>query len=110
MTRSGFFLFPFAMDVAVAMSQMMLNLRALDLGASATEVRVLMGLCRGVAYMLTTLATGRLVGRYGPKAMMLVGAAGFGTGTAAYGFAQAPWRLLVAPPPAGASAGCSDAR
>lgn len=37
MKRLGFLLFPSAMDVAVAMSHVMVNLRALDLGASATE-------------------------------------------------------------------------
>jgi MFS family permease len=103
--RLDFFILPFAMDVAVAMSQIMVNLRALDLGASATEVGLLMGLCWGVAYMLTALATGRLVGRFGAKAMMLVGAAGFGIGTAAYGFALSPWHLLAAAPVAGAGSG-----
>lgn len=105
MTRSDFAIIPFAMDAAVAMSQIMVNFRALDLGASATQIGILMGLCWGVAYMLTALATGRLVGRFGAKSMMLAGAAAFGVGTAAYGFALAPWHLLVAAPLAGAGSG-----
>lgn len=105
MTRLDFVIVPFAMDMAVAMSQIMVNLRALDLGASATEVGVLMGLCWGIAYMLTALTTGRMVARFGARSMILVGGAGFALGLAAYGFATTPWHLLVAAPVAGAGSG-----
>lgn len=105
MKRLDFFLLPFAMDIAVAMAQIMVNLRALDLGASATTVGVLMGLCWGVPYMLAALTTGTMVARFGARTMMLVGAAAFGAGTAAYGFAISPWQLLVAAPVAGGGSG-----
>jgi len=105
MKRLDFFVFPFVMDFATAMAQIMVNLRALDLGASATMVGVVIGLCWGLAYMLTALTTGTMVSRYGARTMMLVGGLIFGVGTAACGFAHAPWLLLVAAPLAGAGSG-----
>jgi len=68
-------------------------------------VGVVIGVCWGVSYMLTALITGAMVSRYGAKAMMLVGGLVFGIGSAACGFAHAPWLLLVAAPLAGAGSG-----
>lgn len=105
MTRLDFFFIPFAMDVAAAMSQIMVNLRALDLGASATLVGMLAGLAWGVTYVLAALRSGPMVTRFGARRMMLVGALACMVGLFAYGLATAPWHLLVTAPLAGAGAG-----
>lgn len=102
MKRMDFFILPFLMDLAVAVSQLMVNLRALDLGASALTIGVLLGICWGLPYVAVSIATGRTVGRIGARWTMVLGAVLFAVSVAGYGAARSTWLLLVAAPFGGA--------
>lgn len=103
--RFDFFFIPFVMDLAIAMSQLMSNFRALDLGASAVTVGVLIGLGFGAPYVIGSAATGRTLPRFGARSTMTVGSALFALGVGLTGFAQAPWMLVAAAPLAGLGSG-----
>jgi len=90
------------MDLAVAVSQLMVNLRALDLGASALTIGVLLGVCWGLPYVAVSLATGRTVGSIGARWTMTLGAVLFAASVDGYGMARSTWPLLIAAPLGGA--------
>ena len=105
MKRFDCFFIPFVMDLAIAMSQLMTNFRALDLGASPVTVGVLIGLGFGLPYVLGSMATGRTVPRLGARAVMIAGSALFGLGVGLTGLARAPWMLVAVAPLAGLGSG-----
>lgn len=90
------------MDLAVASSQLMVNLRALDLGASALMIGVLLGACWGIPYVAVSMATGTTVRRLGARWTMALGSAMFAVSVAAYGSAHSTGVLLAAAPLGGA--------
>jgi predicted MFS family arabinose efflux permease len=103
--RFDFFVIPFLMDVAVAMSQLMCNFRALDLGASASLVGTMMGVCWCVPYVAASSLTGRTLARVGARTAMIGGSVLFAVGTALCAAAGSPWLLLAASPLSGAGSG-----
>ncbi len=105
MKRFDFFAIPFAMDVAVAMSQLMANFRALDLGASALFVGLILGVGWGAPYVIVAMSTGKTIGRFGARTTATAGAFLFGLGAIVAGMATNPWILLLAGPLSGAGGG-----
>jgi len=92
---------PFMMDLAVAMYQLMVNLRALDLHASAFLVGSMMGLGFCVPYVAACSFTGQMLSRIGARTAMVGGAALFAASAALCAVAGSPWVLLAATPLAG---------
>jgi MFS family permease len=72
MPRAAYLLFPFLMDLAIAASALILNLRAQDLGASAFQLGLL-GFAWGVPFALFSALTGTLMRRFPRRALVLAG-------------------------------------
>lgn len=106
MRRIDFAVIPILMDASVAITQLMMNLRAIDLGASPLFVGVLTGVGWGLPYFVASLSTGRTVQRVGARRLMLFGGTSFFCSVLAFGLASAPWMLLIAVPFNGLGSAC----
>jgi DHA1 family quinolone resistance protein-like MFS transporter len=93
--RSDYFLFPFLMDGALAMGQLMANFRAQDLNASAFQLGLL-GLAWGLPFALFSPCAGKIGTRLDRRFLLVIGAALYGVTALLYGSALRPESLICA--------------
>jgi MFS family permease len=94
MRRIHYFLLPFLMDMIVAASGLILNLRAQDLGASALDLGLL-GFAWGVPFCLFSALTGVFMARVDRRALVCAGAVLFGLANGLFTRASHPAHLIL---------------